>query len=131
MDILKIAGIGIISTIAFLIVKDTRPELAYVIAAVGGILIMILTMDYLSAIVKSINGLVGKIGLNAAIIASILKIVGVGYIAEFAASLCEDAGSKSIAEKMRFGGKVIILYLSLPILTGVIDIIASVVNGVT
>ncbi|MCL2751240.1 MAG: stage III sporulation protein AD [Firmicutes bacterium] len=130
MEIIKIAGIGIISTFAFLLIKESRPEIAYLVAVAGGIVILIMVADYLIEVVARISNLSGKTGLGGGIISAVLKIIGVGYITEFAGSVCEDAGSKSLAEKVRFGGKTLILFLSLPILTAVVDIVASLLAGV-
>ena len=54
---------------------------------------------------------------------SVLKIVGVGYITEFANSICVDSGNSSIGDKILIAGKIIILTLSLPILTNLLNII--------
>ena len=81
--------------------------------------------DYLVEAVTVITQLSERAGVDDALLSSILKIIGVGYLTEFSASVCEDAGNKSIGEKISFAGKVIILVVALPVLSAVIDIISE------
>lgn len=54
---------------------------------------------------------------------TILKIIGIAYIAEFGAQITRDAGLGSVASKIELAGKVFILVLAVPILTAVIETI--------
>ena len=55
----------------------------------------------------------------------ILKVIGVAYICEFVSSVCKDAGESAVASKVEAGGKIIIVYLALPILTSLLDLLAN------
>jgi stage III sporulation protein AD len=125
MEILKIAGIAIVAAAAIAFLKDVKPELAVFAGVAAGVLIFITVADMLTAIIATVTGLVGKTGIQPELTASVLKIIGVGYIAEFAAGVCEDSGNKGLGDKIIFGGKVVILFLSLPILKGLLDVIIA------
>jgi stage III sporulation protein AD len=56
---------------------------------------------------------------------TILKIIGIAYIAEFGAQITKDAGQGAIASKIELGGKVLILSMAIPILTVIIETIIS------
>ena len=64
--------------------------------------------------------------IERGIFSSILKIIGIGYLTEFANGICVDSGAKSIGDKLQFAGKVVILLLALPILENLIEIIAEI-----
>jgi stage III sporulation protein AD len=54
-------------------------------------------------------------------------MIGVSYIAEFGAKICEDAGEHSIAEAVRIAAKVILLSLSLPIIISLLRIVKNLI----
>ena len=45
----------------------------------------------------------------------------------FAVSLCKDCGENNIASKLEFGGKIIIMSMSFPILLSIIDAIIGII----
>ncbi|MDR3318353.1 MAG: stage III sporulation protein AD [Clostridiales bacterium] len=125
MEILKIIGVGLIAAVSFVALRDAKPEIAFLTAAAGCVIIALMLIDYLVEIIVTLTGIAGKVGLDGAIISSILKIIGIGYITEFAAVLCEDMGVRSVADKISLGGKIIIMFLSLPIFTALINLITG------
>ncbi len=72
----------------------------------------------LEKIAKSAN-------MNMMYLQTILKIIGIAYIAEFGAQIAKDAGQAAIASKIELAGKVLILVLAIPILTAVIEMVLS------
>ena len=58
----------------------------------------------------------------------IFKIVGIGYVVEFAAGILEDCGVKSVADKLVLAGKFVILSVSLPIFYALINILVGLVS---
>lgn len=125
MDIFKIIGVGLITSITVLIVKQVKPEIAVVLGMAGGIVMILMLVDSLMGIVSSFTSILKKSGLTSSIFSVVLKIVGVGYLTEFSANLCSDSGSNSIADKIMLAGKIIILVISLPIISNIIEIISG------
>ncbi|EGL16712.1 stage III sporulation protein AD [Paenibacillus sp. HGF7] len=52
---------------------------------------------------------------------TILKIIGIAYIAEFGAQIVRDAGQESIASKIELSGKILIMVMAIPIITVIIE----------
>ena len=86
---------------------------------------VLMIVDSATNIISVFNSLVSKSGVSSGIFSAVLKIIGLGYITEFSASLCNDAGATSIGNKILLGGKILILISALPIVTNLIDIIAE------
>ena len=100
--------------------------LTCVIAGVAtGVAIRVVLLDGLTDVVKELKEIAIKTNLDNELILTIMKIIGVGYITEFSAGICEDYGSSGIARKVQLGGKIAIFLLSLPIITNIILAIAS------
>lgn len=127
VEIFKIIGAGLIVTILTLLVKQHKPEIAVLLSAMGGILILIMLINLFSAVFSSLTQIVERAGINTELFATLLKVIGVGYITEFAANICVDMQANSIADKILLGGKLVILALSMPILKGIVDLIAELV----
>ncbi len=125
MEILQIVGIGIIAAVVIVLIKDIKPEIAIITGVAAGILIFIITVNMLMEIISVFVALIDKTGVSSTAVSAMLKIIGVGYLTEFAQGICEDSGSKSLGDKIVFGGKIIILYLSLPIIRTLFEIITG------
>ncbi len=120
---LKIIALALITIFAFILTKQTKTEFSLLIVLVAGILIITLTLNSVSSVIVSFKNIFTKTGVNNSLLIPLLKIIGIGYLAEFSANLCIDAGLSSIADKVLFSAKIIILVLSLPIITNVIDLV--------
>lgn len=119
----KIISIAVITCIACLIVKPIRSDFAILISIVGGIIVLFYTVSYLSQIFDVFTEIFNISGINASIYSIILKIIGIGYLSEFTAGICNDTGNSSLADKVLLGGKVVILVMAIPIVTSILDIV--------
>ncbi len=126
MEYLKILLIGIITTILTLIVRQVKGEFAVVVGLSGAIIMFIMISNQLGLLINYVSELFLKTNLNTEILVSLFKIVGVGYLTEFSANLCSDAGCGSIGDKILLGGKLLILVLSLPIINSLISLIVGI-----
>jgi stage III sporulation protein AD len=52
---------------------------------------------------------------------TVLKIIGIAYIVEFAAQVARDAQEGALAGKIELAGKVGIVILALPVISGVVE----------
>ncbi len=128
MSIIKIIGIGMLGLICSTVLKEVKPSLAALAGIVTGIIIVVSLIDEFTGILDEYMRLVELAGLDNKIIKTVIRVIGVGYITEFSGNVAEDYGSPSIAKKILFGGKVCILGLSLPIISGVITSVASIIK---
>jgi stage III sporulation protein AD len=77
-----------------------------------------------------IERLAANANVNLVYVETILKIIGIAYIAEFAAHITRDAGQGAIAAKVELAGKILILAMAVPIITVIIEtIITMIPNG--
>ena len=124
---MQLVGIAMVSTILCIVIKKDRPEMANFVALTAGIIILLSVVMKLSFIVDGIQSLADKVNIPSMYISLIIKLIGICYIIEFAISLCNDCGEKSIASKLEFGGKIIIMTMSFPILLTIVDTIISLI----
>lgn len=128
MEIFKIAGIGIAATVIAVFIKNQKPEFAIQISLLAALIIFAAVLPYLSAIVKMFESLSDTAGLETAYIGLILKVIGIAYVAQFASELCHDAGEGAIASKIELAAKIIIMTLSLPVVSGLLETVREIIN---
>ena len=90
MNIIKIVAVGIVATIFIVLLKPSRPEIATVLAVGAGIIITLSVLDELFEIVYTFYDIADSTGIERGIFSSILKIIGIGYLTEFANGICVD-----------------------------------------
>ena len=126
MDIIKIIGIGIISLIIIIIVKQYRPEFTIYVSLVAGALILLMVMDKIGGIIDLLTSLSNKTAINNEFLVLLIKITGIAFLTEFAVSICKDSGEAAIASKVDLGGKVIIISMSIPIIASLLETILKI-----
>ena len=73
-----------------------------------------------------VKSLANKTNINYDFILLLLKITGIAILTEFSVSICKDSGETAIANKVDFGGKVLIMSMSVPILTSLVQIVVNI-----
>lgn len=123
MDIVQIGVIGIICVILIAAIRRDNPQIAILLSLAGGMLIIFNIFGSLKSIIELIKEVSQEIDINFKYILMIIKIIGISYIAEFCSQLCIDFGEGAIASKIEMGAKVFIVVASLPVLSGLIQMI--------
>ena len=123
MEIFKIISIAFLCLLCSLLIKGTKPEFSVLICLVGGCIILLIVLNLLGSVVSELNYFFNKSNIDSQLFAVLIKVVGIGYLTEFAASMCSDTGFSSLGAKIELGGKVLILICALPILKSILNIV--------
>lgn len=126
MEIFKIVVIALVMVVSSVILKQIKPEMTVFVSIAGGIIIVLMLVNSLTSVFDGFKNLMNKTGVNSSLFKSVLKVVGIGYITEFGAGICKDAGISSVADKVMFSGKICILLLCMPIVNNLIEIIVGI-----
>ncbi|MBP3502053.1 MAG: stage III sporulation protein AD [Clostridia bacterium] len=126
MDIIKLIGVGLISLVIIIIVKQYKPEFAIYVSLTAGILILGMTFDTITQIVNLIENYSQKVSISNKFIIVLLKITGIAILSEFATSICKDAGESAIASKIEIGSKIMIISASIPIISSLLEVVLKV-----
>lgn len=125
MEIVKIAAIALITAFCYLVLRDIKSELAYIIALAGGIIVLLSVINYFSDIFGVVSDIAKQAGLATDVVTLLFKVIAVGYITEFCASVVEDVGLNSLADKVGIAGKLIIVGMALPVIVKLFKVIAG------
>jgi stage III sporulation protein AD len=116
MNIIQVAVLGVVGILFAVYLKQEKGEVAIYLCVVVSLLIFFGILDSLGVLVDTIREIGSYIQIDVSYIGTLIKMLGITYLAEFSSGLCKDAGYQAIAVQIELFGKVTILVLSLPIL---------------
>ncbi len=116
MDIVKAGVVGIAAVLLAIMFRGQKPEYATMISLGCCVFLFFFVIWKMQEVLVYVTKLSTFIDLEDNYIASILKMIGITYVAEFASGICKDAGYGSIAGQIQVFAKLSILVLSMPVL---------------
>ena len=125
--VIKVIGIGLVAMISIIIIKQYKPEFSINISLIAGVIILYMNMGELKNVINLLQSITNKSGVNMKFLSLLLKITGIAILTEFAISICKDAGEGAIASKVEIGSKVIIISMSIPIISNLLDVILKLI----
>ena len=126
MEIIKIVSFALAAVIIFMLLGERKKELAVLVAIIAGAIIFLALIDKLSEIINFIGTIADKANIDMVYIGIVLKILAIAYLSSFCSEICKDAGASSIASKVEFAGKILILAVAIPILMAVLNSILQI-----
>lgn len=126
MEVIRIIGIALIGLIIIIILKQYKPEFSIYISLLVGVLILLLVTDQLTGIINLLQSIANKASINSEFLSLLIKMTGIAFLSEFAVSICKDSGEGAIASKIEIGTKIIIISMSIPIISSLLEIILKV-----
>jgi stage III sporulation protein AD len=129
VEIAQIVGLALITTVLLIILRQERPVMAVLLSIVFSILVFIFMMGKLASIIGVMKELINRAGVNYFFLSTMLKILGVAYLGEFAAAICSDAGEQAVSKKVEFAAKIIIAVLALPIMIAILESLMEIMPG--
>ena len=118
---LQITGVALIGAFLAMIIKEQKPNLAFLLVVFVGSVIFLFLIDKIYEMVQMIQQLAVNANVNMVYLSTVLKIIGIAYIAEFTSQITKDAGQGALASKIELAGKIIILTMAIPILSVIIE----------
>ncbi|RKP57405.1 stage III sporulation protein AD [Cohnella endophytica] len=125
MSILQIVGIGFLATVLILVIREQKPMFAYLLSAFVGVAIFLAFVGKIDNVITVLEDLADRSGIPTVYLKTMLKIIGIAYIAEFGAQIVRDAGLESIASKIEFAGKMLILVMAVPIISVIVETVLN------
>lgn len=123
MNVTTLIAVALIAVVAIVLVKQVKPEIATVLTIGVSVLLVSMVLQDVFDVVYAFYDLSEQAGVDALAFRRVIKIVGIGYLTEFANNICQDADCKSIGSKILFGGKVAIAVIALPVVTELLSLL--------
>ena len=123
MDMIQIGVIGVAGALLAIQFKNGKSEYSIYISMAVSLLIFFFILSEMKVFVELIREIGSYMDLHNSYIGTLLKMLGITYVSEFAAAICKDAGYQAVAGQIEIFAKLFILGLSVPILLTLLDVI--------
>jgi len=128
VSIMQIVAMAVVATILILVIRQEKPELAVQVSMIAGLVVFLFAAWKVVEVLQVLERLAVRADLNMVFLGTLLKIIGIAYIAEFGTQVCRDAGENSLAFKVEMAGKVMIVILAIPIITTILDTVSRLLS---
>ena len=123
MNMIQIGIIGVAGTLLAVQFKSGKSEYGIYISVALSLVIFFAIIGRLEVIIDALRTIANYINIDTAYIGTLIKMLGITYVAEFSAGICKDAGYQTIALQIEIFGKLAVLVLSMPVLMALLNTI--------
>jgi stage III sporulation protein AD len=123
LDIVQIGVIGVAGVILAIQFRNGKSEYSIYISMAVSMLVFFFILSQMRIFIELIQEISGFMNLRNAYIATLLKMLGITYVSEFAAAICKDAGYQAIAGQIEISAKLFLMGLSVPVLLSLLEVI--------
>lgn len=120
----------LLAVILFLVLNGRNKELALLLTLAACCLVITAAGEFIRPVVGFLEELQSIGRLENDYLAVLLKVVGIAFLTEVAALVCADAGNATLGKSLQMLGSCVILWLSIPLLTGLLDLIQDILGEV-
>ncbi|NCB63395.1 MAG: stage III sporulation protein AD [Clostridia bacterium] len=124
-DMVKIAAIAVAAALCAVVVRKNVAELAMVLALAAGVILLGMSIGALESVRAFLDMLADTAGLSPAILAPVLKTVGIAILTKIACELCKDAGEGGIAAFVETAGAAAALFVAVPLMQTVLSMVTG------
>jgi len=125
---IKATSLALISAVLCLFVMKRDKEISVVLSLAACCMLLILSVEHLQPVVKFVYQLRDMGGLDRDMLAILLQAVGVGVLSQIMGSVCADAGAGAIGKALQTLATAVMLCISLPAFSGLMDLLNSVLD---
>lgn len=124
-----VAGV-LIAVVICLAIQKQGKDLALLLSVGVCVMVMAAAMGFIRPVVEFIDKLCALGDLDTSFMQTILKAVGIAMIAEIAEMICADSGNGALGKSVQFLAGAVILWLSLPVFTSLIELVQKILEGI-
>ncbi len=131
MEVFQLVGIALVTGVAALLLKGTKPELAFAVSVAGGIILLLVALELFRDGLGIFSEITAATGIDSSLVKILLKMLGIGYLVQFGADILTDFGQASLADKLVFCGKIVVFTLAIPILRSLLSLIVQLLGVIS
>ncbi len=128
MSVGTIVGIGLLTAVACLLLRQYHPTGSLLVAIAGGCVIFLGVVGFVSDLIDFATELLQLTLVDHGWLLLLLKVLGISYACKFGADLCRDAGENAVAGYVETAGKVIMVALTLPGLLELVETVTELIK---
>lgn len=116
-----IALMGVLAALGISWMKGVKPEFGTVMSIAGTVAVFAIGLSRVGYLMDTIEELKGWLPIKETYLKLMLKMMGISFLAEFAANICKDAGCGAIAGQIELFGKISVLVTGMPVVLALFE----------
>ncbi len=124
----KLCGAVLLVCLLCLLIEKKEKDLAMLLSLAACCFAGICLVGFLEPVVQFVRQLQDICTMDSALVQIIFKVVGIGVLAEVSSLICQDAGKSALGRLLQVCGGALILWLSLPLFTKLLDLITKILD---
>ena len=121
----KIGLIGIAAIFLAAPLRKDKGEFSMLIVLVAGMLVFVYALARMQTILTFLKELIDRLLIDDAYLTPLFNMLGITYVADFAANFSRESGYSSLAGQMELFAKLSIIALSIPELMYLVDVLEN------
>ena len=122
-QIFPIAAVALIGSLSALFLKREVKELSLLLSIVTSVILLSLVSAGALEILSLLRQLAETAEISDALLAPMLKVLGIEVVTNLVANICRDAGEGGVASAVELTGAICALYTSIPVIQAVLILI--------
>ncbi len=123
-------ALALLTVVLTMVLQKQGKETALLLSLLACCMLGVAAMAFLRPVVAFLQKLQSIGSLDGAMLQTLLKIVGIAITTEVAGLICTDAGNASLGKMLGFLGAGVILWLSLPMITALLELVESILVAI-
>ncbi len=131
MDIFLKAASGIlIALVLYLVLIKQNKDISTLLTVAVCCLVGVSAVTYFQPVIQFLSKLQLLGNINSDMLGVILKAVGIALLSEITSLICADAGNSSLGKILQMTASAVILWISLPLFTSLIELIEKILESI-
>lgn len=122
------AGI-LVAVVLIIILRKQGSEISVVITLLVCSMVASVAAGFLEPVIRFLKRLQTLANIDEEILQTLLKIIGICFLTEITELICKDSGNESLGKVIQLLGTGLILFLSLPMFTKLLDLVEMILEN--
>ena len=127
-DFLRVVGFVLLSVVLAAVLKEWKSSVGILLITAVCTLIALGVLGYWVQIRSFLLRLQSISGVEAPLLQTLIKVLGISLIAEIASLICQDSGNGALSKVLGIFASVVIFVLSIPILESFLKLIEGILT---
>ena len=121
MTVVSMAAAGLVAVLLAVQLKSVKNEYGIYLVMAAGLFMFLHGLGKMGVILDTLKEIRAKIPVSQTYLDTLLKMVGITYVAEFSSGICKDAGYGAVGTQIEMFGKLSILAVSMPVFLALME----------
>ena len=126
----RAAALVLLTVIFCLVLSKQGKETVILLSVLVCCMLGSLMVSYLEPVMNLIQTLKQTAKLDSQLLEILIKVVGIGFLAEIVGLVCTDAGNGTLGKSLQILASAVILWMSIPLFQRLLELISGILGEV-